>query len=120
MNPTAIFVFQSTTVTIVTSESNLSMCAYPSDTPTCTLNSFSTTVNVTPGLYKILSSQPVAIRVTGGGSDSDIAVQTVDPNNKSQFPQPPPVPAAGAAANVAMSTLAGFFPQSRSLSRSIG
>lgn len=115
MNPTAIFVFQSTTLTIVTSENNLQLCAYPSNTPVCTLNSFSTTVNVGPGLYRVVSSQPLTIGVTGGGSDSDIAVQVANPNTKDQFPLPPPKPPAGAAANVDMAILAGFFPQSRAL-----
>jgi hypothetical protein len=78
---TAIIVYQSTCVNITTYESGLQM--YSLDNQTVNLASGSNERNVSPGIYKIVSSQNV--QVTG---DTSI-VDTVSTNTKSDVPTLP-------------------------------
>jgi len=97
---TAIFVYESTSVTIETSESNLELCKMNYET--VSLSSGSNSRTVTPGIYKIVSSQDV--HVSGVAS----AFETVTTNNKTAVP-PVPVKASQSFAPLSEQAFEAFF-----------
>jgi hypothetical protein len=97
---TAIFVYESTSVTIETSESNLELCKMNYET--VSLASGSNSRAVTPGIYKIVSSQDV--HVTGEPS----AFETVTTNNKTAVP-PVPLKATESFAPLSEQAFEAFF-----------
>ena len=80
---TVIFVYQDTFINISTSESSLELCGMSADT--VPLQEGNSAQRITPGIYKILSSQDVLI--TGDASAFDVVV---NPYNKDNDPTPPP------------------------------
>jgi hypothetical protein len=80
---TAIFVYQSTQLNIVTSEDNLQLCQMnASDAP---LAAGANTLQIAPGIYKIVSNN--SVDVTGETCDFDTVVS---PDDKTALPKPPP------------------------------
>jgi len=115
---TAIYVYSGTRLSITTSEPGLRLFKYPDDRkPVRMLTSPVDGVDVDPGVYKVVSTKHVAITDDHEGANLQIVVS---PNNKSQFPQPPPVPAIAEAAD--LRPLQAFFASDAdgNVSRSIG
>jgi hypothetical protein len=79
---TVIFVYQTTPINISTCESNLQLCAM--DAQPVSLSEGANALTISPGIYKIVSSQDVL--VTGDTSAFDISVTTF---SKTNDPVPP-------------------------------
>lgn len=74
---TAIFVYQSTSFKISTSESGLELSGM--NAATVYLSEGSNTQTLAPGIYKIVSSQQVDVE--GQGSDFEVVVTTFNKDN---------------------------------------
>jgi len=100
---TAIFVNASTQVTISAQESGLTIEPWGGQA-----KPLSTTLVLPPGVYKISSTQPVAITP----ASAQVYVQSTS-NDKNQFPDPPPAAFAGTT-NATIEELRTFFTDARS------
>lgn len=99
---TAIFVYNSTQLNIVTSEDNLELCQMDaSDVP---LAAGSNTLQVTPGIYKIVSNN--GIQVTGDCCHFD---SVASPNDKTSMPSVPPEKASVVFNPLDSTALQSFF-----------
>jgi hypothetical protein len=103
---TAIFVYESTTITIKSSDADLKVVPYGA------ASSFAATGDpqpVSPNLYKIVSSSAVSV-----SSDASSTVVMTTTNDKDQWPDPP----AALPSTMASTTdeqICGFFADARSL-----
>jgi hypothetical protein len=108
---TAIFVYQTTDVTISTNETNLEMCSM--DNETVPLSHGANTRSVPPGIYKIVSSQNV--QVSGGNTS---AFETTTTNSKTSVPTLP-VKATQSFGSTYINAFPAFFatPDAKELGR---
>lgn len=79
---TAIYVYQTTSVTISTSESDLELCGL--DASSVSLSVGNNAKTLAPGIYKIVSSQQVGIE----GDDSAFEITTFTKTNDPDFTPP--------------------------------
>jgi hypothetical protein len=98
---TAIFVYESTPLTISTCESNLELCAM--NAGTVSLSDGENPRTLEPGIYKIVSSQEV--KVAGDTSAFDIVTKS----SKDNDPTPPPLRATESFAPLDASALQAFL-----------
>jgi hypothetical protein len=99
---TAIFVYQATPVNIRTHESDLELCAM--NAGTVSLSEGENTQTLTPGIYKIVSSQEV--KVDGDRSTIDVVITTF---NKTNDPDLPPLRATQTFPSLDTSALQAFM-----------
>lgn len=97
---TAIFVYQTTVINISISESDVQLCGLSA--ATVPLSEGDNTRTVSPGIYKIVSSQEV--RITGDASAFEVIA-----NNKDNDPKPPPLRAVESFAPLDTSALHAFL-----------
>jgi hypothetical protein len=81
---TAIFVYQSTTITISTCETDLELSGMSAST--VTLSSGSNALTLAPGIYKIVSGQDVGL--SGDTSAFEFVVTTHNKDNDPTLPPP--------------------------------
>jgi hypothetical protein len=99
---TGIFVYQTTSLNIVTSESSLELCSMNTDP--VPLSAGDNTHSIAPGVYKIVSCQD--IHVTGDTSVFDVVIT---PDDKTSAPPPPLRLTTASFAPVDADALAAFF-----------
>lgn len=105
---TAIFVYESTTITIKCNDSGLQVVPYVSG-----ISPFAPTgeaQSVSPGLYKILSTS--AVSVESGASSSVVISSNSD---KDKWPDPPPVVLPSSMSGATAQQISDFFVDVRSL-----
>jgi hypothetical protein len=103
--PTAIFVYESTSLNISTCETDLELCGMElcgMDTSPIALSPGPSAQPVVPGIYKILSSQ--AVEITG-----DRAAFDVTPYGKTDGPPLPPRLVSGLAPPLDATAVNAFF-----------
>jgi len=106
---TAIFVYESTTITIKSNDSGLQVVPYGSASPFAATGS---PQSVSPNLYKIVSSSPVSV-VSGAGSTT--VITTTD--DKDKWPDPLPSTLPSTMSGTTSQQVWDFFviPDARSL-----
>jgi hypothetical protein len=97
---TAIFVYQTTSVIISTNESDLQLCNM--DNETVPLSAGQNSRSVSPGIYKIVSSQNVDV------SGDPLAFETAETNSKTNIPTLP-VKATQSFASSYLNAFNAFF-----------
>jgi hypothetical protein len=98
---TAIFVYQTTSLNIRTSEDDLMLCSMSNDT--VSLSQGQNSRSIAPGIYKIISYN--AVQVTGDSSAFDV----VTPEDKTSDPTLPPRLASASFGPVDIAALNQFF-----------
>ena len=99
---TALYVYEPTTVDIVTSENDLTLCEI--DATTSRPLGGSSTLHVERGIYKIVSTHSITVT----GNQGSVFVQLVA-DNKEGYPQQPPPVVAEHFAGVTAAQLRAFF-----------
>jgi hypothetical protein len=98
---TAIFVYQTTSINILTNESDLQLDRM--NAGTVPLSAGENEQAIAPGIYKIVSTHDVQI------SGDAAAFDFVTTSNKDNVPTPPPKPAAEILQPLDMAALEAFF-----------
>lgn len=97
----AIYVYQTTSITITTNESGVHL--YGMTAASVALSQGASTHTVVPGIYKILSSQEVQV------AGDSCAFESVTSNTKENDPTPPPGRAITSFASLDIAALNTFM-----------